>query len=228
MHLRRLSSEYFTSMIKRFFLTTLNILYFSIIAYSQFEYYKPDTKIINHHKGERSFSVSPNILINTPNGRQFAGGLKTRFFLSNRISLDADLVIGRKYVHSGPGIFAVPFLLFQPNALNSDYEFDSIGDFLLFLGFFTLSFEHIAYHIPAGQTADISPYVSLLRVRSAGSNEFPTSENPGTAHLSFATGIELNKYFGRFVLSPYAEYNIGYKDHISGINLGISCGISFP
>ncbi len=214
-------------MIKRFLFSIIIILFYSICSYSQFEYYKPDEAVMKHHKGERSFSLSPDVLINTPNGTQFAGGLKTSFFVSNRISLDADLVLGRKYAHVGPGIFAVPFLLFQPNALNSDYEFDSIGDFLLFLGFFTLSFEHIAYHIPAGQTADISPYISLLRIESAGEDEFPTSDNPGTAHLSFATGIELNKYIGRFSISPYIEYNIGYKDHISGINLGVYCGICF-
>ncbi len=214
-------------MIRRFLLSITFILSYSICSYSQFEYYKPDTKIINHHKGERSISVSPSLLINTPNGVQLAGGLKTRFFVSNRISLDADLVLGRKYAHVGPGIFAVPFLLFQPNALNSGYEFESLGDFLFFLGFFALSFEHVAYHIPLEQSFDISPYVSLLRIRSAGEDEFPTGENPGTAHLSFATGIELNKYFGRFALSPYIEYNIRYKDQLSGINFGINCGICF-
>lgn len=183
---------------------------------------------MKHYKGERSFSVSPNVLIHTPNGVQIAGGFKTRFFVSNRISLDAELVIGRKYIHFGPGLIAVPFLLFQPDALNSDYEFDSFGDLFFFLGFYMLSFEHVAYHIPLKQFADISPYVSLLRFKSAGKDEFPTSENPGAAHLSFATGIEINKYFGRFVLSPYIEYNIGYRDHISGINLGVYCGICFP
>jgi hypothetical protein len=46
--------------------------------------------------------------------------------------------------------------------------------------------------------------------------------------FSFASGLQINKYFGRFVLSPYAEYNIGYEDHISGFNIGVYCGIYFP
>jgi len=212
---------------KRFIFSIIIILSCSICLYSQFEYYKPDTNIINHHKGERSLSVSPSLLINTPNGIQLAGGLKTRFFVSNRLSLDADFVLGRRYAHFGPGLVAVPFLLIKPNALNSDYEFDTLGDYLFFLGFYALSFEHIAYHIPLKQSIDFSPYVTLLRIRSAGADEFPAAGNPGSAHLSFATGIELNRYFGRFLLSPYVEYNIGYRDHISGINLGIYCGISF-
>ena len=43
----------------------------------------------------------------------------------------------------------------------------------------------------------------------------------------FATGVQINKYFGRFVLSPYAEYNIGYKDHKYGMNIGVYLGIAF-
>lgn len=212
---------------KQFILSFLVILLYSNSSYSQFEYYKPDTTVMKHHKGERNFSVSPNVLINTPGGVQIAGGLKTRFFVNSRISMDADLVFGHKYMHFGPGLIALPFLLFQPNALNSDYEFDSFGDFFFFLGFYMLSFEHVAYHIPLKKFTDISPYVSLLRFKSAGEDEFPGNNKAGTGQFSFATGIELNKYFGRFALSPYIEYNIGYKDHISGINLGVYCGISF-
>jgi hypothetical protein len=183
---------------------------------------------MDHYKGERSFSVSPNILINTPNGVQFAGGFKSRFFIGKRISLDADLVFGQKYIHFGPGLIAVPFLLLQPDALSPDYEFESCGDRFFFLAFYILSFEHVAFHVPLKQFADISPYVSLLRFKSAGENEFPANDETGTGQFTFASGIELNKYFGRFVLSPYIEYNIGYKDHISGINTGVNCGIYFP
>jgi hypothetical protein len=213
---------------KRFLFFIIIIQFYSITSYSQFEYYRPDTTVMKHHKGERSFSVSPNVLIHTPNGIQIAGGFKTRYFVSNRISMDADLVLGRKYLHFGPGIIAVPFLLFQPNAINSGYEFESFGELFFFLGLYMLSFEHVAYHIPLKKFADISPYVSLLRFKSAGNSEFTTSEYPGAANLTFATGVELNKYFGRFALEPYIEYNIGYKDHISGIYLGVYCGFCFP
>lgn len=212
---------------KRFVFSIILFLSYSIYSYSQFEYYKPDKTLVEHHKGERSFSVSPNILINTPKGIQLAGGIKTRFFVNNRISMDADLVFSRKYIHFGPGLITVPFLLFRPDAINSDYEFDSFGDLFIFLGFYMLSFEHVAYHIPLKHFADISPFVSLLRFKSAGEDEFPTNNNAGTGQFTFATGIEFNKYFGRFAISPYAEYNIGYKDHVSGINLGVNCGICF-
>ncbi len=46
--------------------------------------------------------------------------------------------------------------------------------------------------------------------------------------LSFTSGVQINKYFGRFVLSPYTEFNVGYKDKIPGFNIGVYCGINFP
>jgi hypothetical protein len=213
---------------KQLLLSIIIILIYSGCSYSQFEYYKPDMTEITHFKGERSFSIAPNVLTNTPYGVQFAGGLKTRYFVSRRISMDADLVFGRKYMHFGPGLIAVPFLLFQPDAINSDYQFDSFSDLFFFLGFYMLSFEHVAYHIPLKQYTDISPYICLMRFKSAGENEFPANNNAGTGQFTFASGIELNKYFGRFVFSPYVENNIGYKDHISGINMGVYFGYMFP
>jgi len=212
---------------KRDFLLVAFILLCSACSYSQFEYYKPDTTRTKHRKGERGISLSPNVLTNTHGSVQFAGGLKTRYFISNRFSLDADLMVGRDYVHFGPGLIALPILLFQPGALNEDYTFDTFGDYLFFLGFYLLSFEHIVYHVPLKKYADLSPYISLLRFKQAGDLNSPDN-NGGEGQFSFAAGIEINKYIRRFYISPYVEYNIGYSDHISGVNLGVNCGINFP
>jgi hypothetical protein len=223
------SSDKNVTMNKRFLYCIIIFMLCPFFSYSQFEYYKPpDTSVMKHFYGERSISISPNILINTPNGVQFAGGLKTRYFLSKRFSLDADIVVGRNYMHFGPGIIVIPFLLVYPNAFDSEYTFDSFGEFLFFLGFSVLSFEHVSYHIPLRQYADLSPYISLMRYKLAGENQFPTNNATESGQFTFNTGIELNKYFGRFFLSPYIEYNLGYRDHISGVNLGVNCGIYFP
>ena len=61
-----------------------------------------------HQFGEYSLSVSPDLLLKTPNGIQFAGGIKIRTYISKRISFDSDLVFGRDYVHGGPGIIGLP------------------------------------------------------------------------------------------------------------------------
>ena len=45
--------------------------------------------------------------------------------------------------------------------------------------------------------------------------------------LSFTSGVQINKYYGKFVFSPYCEYNLGYKDLDSRFNMGIYLGIYF-
>jgi hypothetical protein len=47
-------------------------------------------------------------------------------------------------------------------------------------------------------------------------------------NFCFATGLELNKYYKRFLLAPYLEFNIGYQDHVPGMNAGTYCGMFFP
>jgi hypothetical protein len=202
-------------------------------AWSQFDYYVPKDSIRNrvevynkHFFGEKNFSVSPNVLASHDIGIIPAGGIKFQVFLSERISLDADLVIGNGYMHGGPGVIAIPFWLLFFN--QSGFEFDGDGgltEFLVMLAAGILSFEHVSYHIPLKNKWDLSPYVSLLRCRQvtpSGDADFEGIQ------LSFATGIQMDKYLGRFFISPYADYSIGYHDHISGFNAGIGVGISFP
>jgi hypothetical protein len=203
------------------------LLFSSVSAYSQFEYYKPESDSKSHIFGDKMLSVSPNILFNTPNGVQVAGGIKFKIFLSKRISLDTDLVFGRDYFHGGPGLIAIPFWLLQTSGSPfATDEFDFNGFFFV-LAATVLSFEHISYHIPAKGNLDISPYMSLLRFKYA--QKYGNYSDPDVTgeQLSYALGVELNKYFGRFVLSPYTEFNMGYKDHIPGFNLGVYCGIYF-
>jgi hypothetical protein len=205
-----------------------------LVTYSQFEYYKPDTTRNNHRAGELIVSASPNILLNTPKGVQFAGGLKFQVFLGKRISIDADVVFGRDYIHAGPGIFGLPLCLIASDSFFRNQEFSfgdgegSLTDFFFSVAIIAMSFEHISYHIPLKYYVDISPYLSLLRYKYAYVYSNPSDTEARGEQFSFASGVQLNKYFGRFVLSPYAEYNIGYKDHISGCNIGVYCGIYFP
>jgi hypothetical protein len=206
-----------------------------IVTFSQFEYYKPDTTRNNQHKaGEMILSASPNFLLKTPNGVQFAGGLKFQIFLGKRLSIDADMVFGRDYFHAGPGIIGLPLCLIAGGSFFKNQEFSfgdgegSLTDFFISVAIVALSFEHISYHIPVKKNLDISPYLSLLRYKYAYEyGNYSDSKFIGE-QMSFASGMQINKYFGRFVFSPYAEYNIGYKDHISGCNVGVYCGIYFP
>jgi len=202
-----------------------------LVSYSQFEYYKPDTTKNIHRSGEFIVSASPNVLLKTPNGSQMAAGIKMQLFLGKRFSIDGDLVFGRDYVHLGPGLIGLPLGLLALGSENGVFfgdEGGSLTEFLFSIAAIALSFEHISYHIPVKNKLDISPYISLLRYKYAYKYGDYSDSNYIGEQLSFATGVQFNKYYGRFVLSPYAEYNIGYKDHISGYNIGIYCGVYFP
>jgi hypothetical protein len=215
-------------------LTLFFLLLTGSISYSQFDYYKPEESGSNHRSGEFMISASPDVLFYTPNGVQLAGGIKVQIFLGKRFSLDADLVFGRDYAHFGPGLIGIPIaiLAFSPTLGGEGLSFDDAGEslteFLFSVAAIALSFEHLSYHIPLKNNLDIAPYVSLLRYKY--SYEYGKYSEPGFIgeQLCFASGVQINKYFGRFVLAPYAEYNIGYRDQISGISVGCYCGIYFP
>jgi hypothetical protein len=215
------------------FLTLLIVTLFSQQAFSQLEYYVPKDNVNRpvelynrHFPGQRQISLSPIIITSPDFGTKLAGGLKFQIFLGKRLSLDADLVIGKDYIHGGPGIIAIPFwlLFFSPSGLESDGD-GSFREFLIILAASVLSFEHLSYHIPLKEDLEISPFISILRFK-----QFTLSEDTDfdDGQLSFATGIQIDKYLGRFFISPYAEYNIGYRDGVSGFNAGVGFGISFP
>lgn len=177
-----------------------------------------------HSKGDASVSLSPNILINEPNGAQLAGGLKLRVFISKRISFDADFVVGRHYTHSDwMGLLGLPFwYLYYKGA---DHSYQGQASDLIFIFVMLLSGGHTAYHFPVKNFVDISPYVSILKIRDYKPWDGGKLEGSSGA---CTIGLEINKYFKRFMLSPYAEYLYGYSDHLAGFNAGIYCGIYFP
>jgi hypothetical protein len=174
--------------------------------------------------GDFSISVSPNLLCNTPNGMQLAGGLKMNAYICKWISFDADFVAGRDYFHFGPGIAGIPlFMLFLSGGIQENIS----GLLLLEVFIIALSAEHVAGHIPIKEIIDFSPYVSLLRFKySYKYGEYNSFDYAGD-QVSYAIGIQLNKYFNRFYISPYAEVNAGYEDRIPGYNIGIYCGFYF-
>jgi hypothetical protein len=103
----------------------------------------------------------------------------------------------------------------------------SISELLFMAAAMVLSAEHISYNIPVKSSMDISPYLSLLRYKSSYKYGNYSNTDVKNEQLSFAVGLEFNKYFKRFLLSPYFEYNMVYVDHISRINAGVYCGIFF-
>ena len=186
---------------------------------------------------DAAISVSPTVLFRTPNGITPAGGLKIRMFLGKRFSFDSDLVIGKNYFHLGPGIIGLPLWYFGSGLIlenDTPLSFDSFDNeegslpIWLFLGAVMLtSAEHFAYHFPLDSKTDISPYVSFLRIKQIPAKKYPDGKDDVVTPACFAMGMEINKYFNRFVLSPYIDYDISYKGHHFGLNAGVYFGYCF-
>lgn len=213
----------------------ISILFLILLSpgnlYSQFEYYVPKDSIKQpvksyrtHVAGEKMLAVSPNILTSHDFGVKFAGGITFQVFINKSLSIDTDLAIGKDYIHGGPGVIAIPFwLLYLSESKFVDNNDLGLNGYLIMAAAAILSFEHITYHIPVDRDLDISPYISLLRFKS---NTQSSEENVGD-NVSFATGVHFDKYLGRFFISPYVEYNVGYTHHVSGFNTGVGLGMSF-
>ena len=211
-----------------------------LISYASFSQQSED-KILKqvypgHSQGDFTLYLSPGILMKTPNGTQFAGGLKARFFFARRFSFDTDLVFSHDYCRVSPGLIGFPLLIIATSLdygqlLERDYweEWDpsTLPVFLLVTALVILSAEHITYHQPVLKSLDISPYLSLLRYRWAYEHGNHADPDRFNEQLCYAFGLEINKYFGKFLVTPFFEYNAGYKDHIPGYVAGIHFGISF-
>jgi len=206
-------------------LITLFVFLFSFVLFGQLKIEHID-QIYNsqtiHSSGDASVSISPNILFNTPNGTQLAGGLKLRMYMGKRFSFDSDLVLGHDYAHFGMGLIGLPiWYIFISHGLEAS-ENQTITNIVLVGLLMLASAEHTAYHIPLKNNADLSPYISVLRLKKSYNPDY----DPDKA--GFAFGFEVNKYFKRFILSPYAEYNIEYSNHRQGFYTGVYCGYYFP
>lgn len=209
---------------------SIAVLLFSTTLFGQ-EQNTPDFQALSyniHSPGDASISLSGNMIMNDPFGSQFAGGIKLRIFVSKKISFDTDLVFGKDYSHFGPGIFGLPLMLLGEELGSSEDGDDSNTMFFFKLATMLLSAEHISYHFPVKNTTDISPYISVLRFKQLKPDDVNVAPEEIYAHISFVAGIEINKYFKRFLLSPYAEYNIAYDGYFKGFNFGVNFGYYLP
>ncbi len=208
-------------------LLTFSIFLFSVVLVAQIqdEPEQLNSGLTVHSKRDVSISASPDILFNTLNGNIIAGGLKLRVFVGKRFSFDSEIMFGRHFMQLAPGIIGIPAILFGYElGFGSEVGDKTFTEFIIMGVLMVLSVEHFAYHIPVKGYIDISPYVSLLRFRQF--TNVANSENADGVEGSacFAVGLEVNKYFKKFILSPYADYSIGYSGPIRGFTCGINFG----
>jgi hypothetical protein len=211
-------------------LLTFSIFLFSVVLVAQIQ---DEPELLNsgqtvHSIRDVCISASPDILFNTQNGNIIAGGLKLRAFVGKRFSFDSDIVFGRHFMQIGPGIIGIPAILLGYELGFGIEEGDKTFEEFIIMGvLMVLSVEHFAYHIPLKGFIDISPYVSLLRFRQFTNNVNSENDEGVEGSACFAVGLEVNKYFRKLILSPYADYSIGYSAPIHGFTCGINFGYYF-
>jgi hypothetical protein len=215
-------------MIKFLLIFCTFLISFEIFGQSENE---SDSRTLNftcHEFGDASISASPDVLFGSTDGAIIGGGVKLRMFVGKRFSFDSDLVIGPDYVHFGPGIIGLPLWYFGVNLGFSSSDENSLASFLFMGAMMLLSAEHFAYHIPIQNNTDISPYLSLMRFKQISGLQDPKYPNGVNSSVYGAIGLEMNKYFKRFVFSPYMDYDISYIGQGHGLNLGLNLGYYFP
>ena len=188
---------------------------------------KADTSSPDYHfYRDFTLSVSPNLVVNTPNGTQFAGGFKIRMFVGKHFSFDSEFLAARDYIQFAPGLAGIPMWLLFLNGGQDSGDF-TLSDLAAIAALTVMSTEHFAYHIPLNNSVELSPYISLLRFESTYRRGTIPDPDPNAFQAAFAVGAEVNKYFKRFMLSPYIEYNRAYSTGTPGFNTGVYFGYYF-
>jgi hypothetical protein len=187
---------------------------------------KNDTTQYSLNKGgDFIIEISPNISTNNIAGSRFAGGANFEYFVSRRVNFNAYLFIGNGFGHLNLSVITLPiFILFMNQ--NSTSEIENLEDLVIKILLILTVFENPSIHFPVSSSSDFSLNTSPLRIKwDEKTKSVSKDEN---VQLAFAAGIRYNKYFGRFVLSPYGEFSFGYSDFTPEINTGIHFGLFIP
>jgi hypothetical protein len=205
------------------------LIVFILFAISEYLPGQTDSNVVflsgnrtDHIYKDAGFALAPVLRYNSSEGTSIAGSFKMRMFLGKRFSFDSDITLGKDFVTFGPGLLGIPFwLLGFPSESGDGYRF---GELLIIGAMVLLTAEHTAYHIPLKNYTDLSPYISLLRLQAA-MNDNPDNPYSGSDKICYAFGLELNKYFNKFVFSPYVEYNQAYGSSYGHIFAGAYFGL---
>ncbi|MFC2098305.1 hypothetical protein ACFLTA_06505 [Bacteroidota bacterium] len=181
---------------------------------------------VMHEVRDWTLSISPNY-VNHPNAYpRVVGGLNSMVFLGKYFSLNANVAAGQGYFHFGTGIIGVPAIIFAgADMMFDNTDFEAMLIWAIMLG---LAFENFNIHIPLGSHLEISPYISLLRIKYI-------EEGYGAKgydwNFNIVGGIRLNIFVtDRFFIAPYMETtrDWGHKSGgIWGVNGGLNAGFYF-
>lgn len=205
------------------------LVFFVVCGFSQTsaqENFVAEPTPVMHEMRDWTLSLSPNY-INHPNAYpRVVGGLNSMVFLGKYFSLNASVAAGQGYFHFGAGIIGVPAIIFAgADFILDNADLEAILVWALMLG---LAFENFNIHIPVTSHFEVSPYISLLRIKYIEEG-YGALGNAWNANL--VGGLRLNIFISdRFFLAPYMEAtrDWGHKSGgIWGVNGGLNAGFYF-
>ena len=210
---------------KRHVPSFLLVVFCSFPAIAQEDFYEAPTPVM-HEMRDWTLSISPNF-VNHPNAYpRVVGGINSMVFLGKYFSLNASVAAGQGYFHFGTGIIGVPAIIIA----GADMMFDNLGleAMLVWAVILGLAFENFNIHIPVTSHLEISPYISLLRIKYI---EEGYGANGEAWNINFVGGVRLNIFTSdRFFIAPYIETTRDWGNKsggIWGVNGGIHAGFYF-
>ena len=175
-----------------------------------------------HKPWDLTVAVAP-IYVNHPNSDpRIAASFDASVFISKYVSLNANFAAGKGFMQGGLGLIGIPLMaVFSGPGIYSE----SIEEFLLKFALIVLSFENINFHIPVTRNFEISPYISLLRIKYIEGG-YGKGQDSGA---NFVSGSCLNIFVtDRFFISPFAEVTRDWGENgLWGVHAGIHFGFTF-
>ncbi len=174
-----------------------------------------------HNPSDWTLAISPAYANHPEASPRFIGSFDASLFLGKHVSLNANFTAGRGYLQFGLGIIGIPLF----SALLGGWESESIEEFLLSLAIVILSFENLNFHVPVSRKIEISPYFSLLRIKTIQGGYGKGDETSA----NFVLGSRINFFTtDRFFVSPFAETTRDWGTNGRwGVNGGVQCGFYF-
>ncbi|MFC2136840.1 hypothetical protein ACFLTE_01565 [Bacteroidota bacterium] len=151
-------------------------------------------------------------------------GLTMNGFWSDKFSSQYMLNFRANYFELSTSIISIPLLF----AISGDDEEGTLQDLGAFIILFAISFENFAFHFPLNENFELSPSVSLLRLKYFFDEDAPDRKEYLT--FSGSLGCQLNQKIGQyFNLGYFIEGSKLYTGNSPvGLNAGIRFGAYFP
>lgn len=151
-----------------------------------------------------------------------AYGLDFRYFVSDNISFNSRIVIGKDYFHIPVLTLITIYGLVSGNSCTFDID-DSCMPVL-----FLLLSEGATYHLKINENFALSAYINPLGFDYIYGLKKETDQDlEKKIYITCAAGMRYNFVYDQWVVSPYIDYRKIYYSDYEGYGFGINVGWKF-